>query len=542
MQGVQGRVRDLPEILMTRRPSLTVLVLAIAGLALAPVVMVVWLALQDQGIAEGIDVGVINIRQLRGTIGLLATVGLGVTLLGVTTGWVTACCRFPGRRFLRSIQLLPLATPAYLLAATLVDLGSIQGWRVYGFGWGVVVLSLANYPYVFLLTTDSFSRLGQRQLEACRTLGLGPWGSFWRVALPLTLPAVGAGIALSGMEVVNELGAVELLGVPTLSYGILQRWQEQGSPTSAAQMALVTLVVVAGLVALERWLRRRSRRWALDGRSGHPSLVWPLAGWRAATAQVICALPPALSLGVPLLWMSRRWQGIAEDPQELLTLTGNTVILASAAAVLTIAVALFLAVARRWIHHALLQRLVFVASMGYAIPGTVLALGLLALGGRLGWTPLTLLVLGYTDRFMAVGRGGFDAALERIPPTMEEAATSLGSNWWQTLWRIHLPLLTGPLRVGALLVFVDTIKELPLTFALRPFNFDTLSVRVFQYAGDERLNSALGPAALILVLGLAASFAMMRTTEILAPRQAPEPVSAWGGEGKVSAAKLKAPC
>ncbi len=513
--------------MMQGRPFLIILVLAIAGLALAPVLMVLLLALRDQGIVEGIGVGVINTRQLRGTIGLLATVGLGVTLLGVATGWVTACCHFPGRRFLRSIQLLPLATPAYLLAATLVDLGSIQGWRVYGFAWGVVVLSLANYPYVFLLTTDSFSRLGQRQLEACRTMGLGPWGSFLRVALPLTLPAIGAGIALSGMEVVNELGAVELLGIPTLSYGILQRWQEQGNPTSAAQMALVTLIVVASLIALERWLRRRSRRWALDGR-GQTSLTWPLAGWRAGTAQLICALPPVVSLGVPLLWMSQRWQGTVEAPGELLKLTGNTLILAAVAAALTVAVALLLAVARRWIRQPLLQRLVFMASMGYAIPGTVLALGLLVLGGSLGWTPLTLLVLGYTDRFMAVGRGGFDAALERIPPTMEEAATSLGSTWWQTLRRIHFPLLAGPLRVGTLLVFVDTIKELPLTFALRPMNFDTLSVRVFQYAGDERLNSALGPAALILTLGLVASFAMMRTTETLASGEVAEPVPTWG--------------
>lgn len=523
------------------RPLLIVLVLAIAGLALAPVVMVALLALQDQGVVEGISIGVINTRQLRGTISLLATVGLGVTLLGVTTGWVTACCRFPGRRFLRSIQLLSLATPAYLLAATLVDLGSIQGWRVYGFAWGVVVLSLANYPYVFLLTTDSFSRLGQRQLEACRTMGLGPWGSFWRVALPLTLPAIGAGIALSGMEVVNELGAVELLGIPTLSYGILQRWQEQGNPASSAQMALVTLVVVASLIALERWLRRRSRRWALDGRGGQTSLVWPLAGWRAAAAQVVCALPPVLSLGVPLLWISQRWQGTVEEPSELLNLTLNTLILASAAAALTVTMALFLAVARRWIQHPLLQRLVFVASMGYAIPGTVLALGLLALGGSLGWTPLSLLVLGYTDRFMAVGRGGFDAALERIPPTMEEAATSLGSNWWQTLRRIHFPLLAGPLRVGALLVFVDAIKELPLTFALRPMNFDTLSVRVFQYAGDERLNSALGPAGLILVLGLSASFAMMRSTDALALQEEALPALEWGNHDKFSATDLKVP-
>jgi len=502
---------------MTRgRLVLILLVLAIAGLALSPVVMVVLLALEDQGIVEGIGVGVINTRQLRGTVGLLATVGLGVTLLGVTTGWVSACCCFPGRQFLRAIQLLPLATPAYLLAATLVDLASIQGWRVYGFGWGVVVLSLANYPYVFLLTTDSFSRLGQRQLEACRTLGLGPWGSFLRVALPLTLPAIGAGIALSGMEVVNELGAVELLGIPTLSYGILQRWQEQGSPTSSAQMALVTLALVVSLITMERWLRRRSRRWSLDSRDGETALVWPLRGWRAVAAQVVCALPPLLSLGVPLLWMSRRWQGHLEDPGELLVLTLNTLTMASVAAVLTIAVALVLAIARRWIRQPLLQRLVFVASMGYAIPGTVLALGLLMLGGPLGWSPLTLLILGYTDRFIAVGRGGFDAALERIPPTIEEASTSLGHNWWQTLRRIHFPLLAGPLRVGALLVFVDTIKELPLTFALRPMNFDTLSVRVFQYAGDERLNLALGPAALILILGLVASVAMMKSTKSLA--------------------------
>ena len=524
--------------MVQRRPFLIVLVLAIAALALAPVVMVALLALRDQGIVEGIGVGVINTRQLGGTVGLLATVGLGVTLLGVTTGWVTACCRFPGRHLLRSVQLLPLATPAYLLAATLVDLGSIQGWRVYGFGWGVAVLSLANYPYVFLLTTDSFSRQGQRQLEACRTLGLGPWGSFVRVALPLTLPAIGAGIALSGMEVVNELGAVELLGIPTLSYGILQRWQEQGNPTSAAQMALVTLAVVAGLVALERWLRRRSRRWALDGRGGHTSMVWPLTGWRAAAAQLICALPPVLSLGVPLLWMSQRWQGNVEKAGELLTLTLNTLILASAAAALTVAVALFLAVARRWIRQPLLQRLVFVASMGYAIPGTVLALGLLVLGGSLGWTPLTLLVLGYTDRFMAVGRVVSTPPWSGIPPTMEEAATSLGSNWWKTLRHIHLPLLAGPLRVGALLVFVDTIKELPLTFALRPMNFDTLSVRVFQYAGDERLNSALGPAALILLLGLVASFAMMRTTETFTARPA---ATEWIANDKMAAARLKIP-
>ena len=491
------------------------LVCGVAALAMAPILTIAVLAFSGTQAAQ-LSNSIISGRQLGGTLALLLPTGCGVAVVGTCSGWLTACCRFPGRRMLRLAQLLPLATPAYLLAATLTDLGSIHGWRIHGLGWGIATLTLATYPYVFLLSTDSFSRLGQQQLEACRTLGCGPWRSFFRVALPLTVPAIGAGMALSGMEVVNELGAVDLLGIPALSAGILQRWQGDGNPAGAARLAVITLLVVASLIALERWLRRRSRRWDLEGR-GQVRLHWSLEGWRALAAQLICISPPLLSLGIPLAWMSQRWQGRLEEADQLLALGLHSVGLALVAAGLTVSAALLLAIAQRWLRRPLLQPLIFLASMGYAIPGAVLALGLLRLGAPIGITPLALLAFGYMDRFMAVGRGSLDAALERIPPAMEEAATSLGSGWWSMLQRIHIPLLKGPLRVGALLVFVDTVKELPLTFALRPLNFDTLSVRVFQYAGDERLDAALGPAAIILILGLVASGTLMKAMEDTEP-------------------------
>ena len=206
----------------------------------------------------------------------LGTATLG-TLLGTANGWLLCNCRFPGRAWLRIAQLIPLATPAYLLSAILVDLGSRHSWTIHGMGWGIAVMALTTYPYVFL-STESFSSQcgsintpaterfppvsGQRQLEACRSLGVGPWSAFRRVALPIALPAIGAGVALMGMEVVNELGAVQLLGIPSLSAGILETWQSNGDPAGAISLALITLVIVLTLVVCERSLRRRSRRWS----------------------------------------------------------------------------------------------------------------------------------------------------------------------------------------------------------------------------------------------------------------------------------------
>jgi iron(III) transport system permease protein len=469
----------------------------------------------------GLGLGSGGPEALAHTAGLVLLVGLGGALLGTATGWLTSACSFPGRRLLRIAQLLPLATPPYLLAATLIDGGSRFGLRLHGDLWAAAVLVLGTYSYVFLLATESFSAGGQRQLEACRSLGVGPWGSFRRVALPMAAPAIGAGVALSGMEVVNELGAVELLGVPTLSGTILQRWQSDGDPRGAVGLALITLVLVSLLVACERQLRRRSRRW-LAGGDSEAGMPWTLAGWRALLAQLVTLIPPALSLGLPLAWMLLSHDQLqAADAADLAALGLRSFTLALAAALLTLAAGLVLALGRRWFPQPWLGRLAFLAGMGYAVPGAVLALALLLLGAPLGVAPLLLLLWGYTDRFLAVARQGLDAALERLPPSLDEAATGLGCGWWAVMRRVHLPLLRGPLLVGALLVFVDVVKELPLSFALRPFDSDTLSVRVYQYASDERLGAALIPAALILALGLLASLALVPGLERRSRNAAP---------------------
>jgi iron(III) transport system permease protein len=493
------------------RGALLAVVLLICGLALLPVLALVVFA--AGGGAAVLQLDADGRAAIGNTLLLLLAVGAAGAVLGSANGWLTACCRFRGRRWLRIAQLLPLATPAYLLAATLIDLGSRLGQRIHGPLWAAAVLTLSTYSYVFLLSTESFAMGGRRQLEAARSLGVGPWGSFRRVALPMAMPAIGAGIALSGMEVLNELGAVELLGVPTLSVAVLQRWQIQADPRSAAGLALLTLALVSLLVAAERRLRQRSRRWSM-GQGGESGPIWELRGWRQLLAQLLTLLPALATLGLPLLWAALSLDQLrGESVGELTTLSLRSLGLGLLAALLTVGTALLLAVARRWIPQPLVRQLSFVAGMGYAVPGAVLALALLLLGGPLGISPLPLLVWGYTDRFLAVAKQDLDAAFERLPPSLDEAATGLGCSWLAVLRRVHLPLLRGPLLVGGLLVFVDVVKELPLTFALRPFDFDTLSVRVFQYASDERVGAALVPALLILLLGLVAALALMPSLE-----------------------------
>jgi len=494
------------------RTGLLVAVMVACGLALLPLLTLLKDALISSGGAP-LELGFDGASQVRGTLLLVGGEGLLGAVLGTAIGWLTAVCRFPGRRWLRIAQLVPMAFPAYLLAASLIDWASHRGMRIHGLGWAIVLLTLANYSYVFLLSTESFSVSGRRLLEASRSLGVGPWSSFFRVALPIALPSIGAGVALSAMEVVNELGAVRLLGVPSLSAGILDRWQVDGDPQGAALLSLVALAIVAVLIASERLLRQRSRRWNLDGSRGGGH-VWPLTGWRAALAQLLCALPPLGAVAIPMLWVQVGWQGLeAESITELGQLAGRSLGLALMATGVTGLAALLLAISRRWSPQPLVRQLSFVAGLGYAIPGSVLALGLIILGAPLGFSPVLLLLWGYGDRFIAVSKQGLDAALERIPPSIDETATSLGCDWLGVLRRIHLPLLRGPLLVGSLLVFVDVVKELPITLALRPFDFDTLAVRVFQYASDERVGAAMAPALLIMVFGLIAASALIPTLE-----------------------------
>ncbi|MEB3240539.1 MAG: iron ABC transporter permease [Synechococcus sp.] len=493
--------------LIPARPGLSLILAVTAGVNLLPFLALTVFSLSGGG--SPLLIGSDGAQQLGNTVLLVLCVGLGVALLGTAIGWLTASCRFPGQRLLTLAQLLPLATPAYLQAAVLLDLGGRSGLHLHGLGWCIAVLTLANVPYVVLLSRDSFRLSGRRQLEAARSLGLGPWRSFLRVSLPMAIPAIAAGVALTGMEVINEFGAVELLAVPTLSTGLLERWQGQEDPQGAVGLALLALIVVGLLVVAERWQRRRSRRWDMGGPTDSMG-GWQLQGWRALLAQLICAIPPLVSLGLPLVWLLRSLDQLrAESLTELLQLSSHSLCLALIGAACATAMALTFAVGNRWSPPGVLKKVMFGASLGYAVPGTVLAVALLLLLAPLGVPPLLLLMFGYGNRFIAVAKGSLDAGLERLPPSVEEAATSLGNAWPGVLKRIHLPLLRSPLLLGGLLVFVDTVKELPLTFALRPFDFDTLAVRVFQYAGDERLGAAIAPALLIMGLGLAATLLLV---------------------------------
>ena len=279
--------------------------------------------------------------------------------------------------------------------------------------------------------------------------------------------------------------------------------------------------MVAVLVAAQRWQRRLSRRWDQGGPGDHFE-GWQLRGPRAWLATILCLLPPLLSAGLPLAWILRSSDQLRqENLAELFGLSARSLALGLAAAAMAVFMALVLAIGGRWQKVAWLKASVFMAGLGYAVPGAVLALALLLLFAPLGLPPLLLLLYGYSNRFLAVAKGGLDANLERLPPSIEEAATSLGKNWQEVLRRVHLPILRSPLLLASMLVFVDTVKELPLTFALRPFNFDTLAVRVFQYASDERLGAALAPALLIILLGL--SSALLLAAELKQEKIEPLP-------------------
>ncbi len=451
-----------------------------------------------------------DLEEIKGTLLLVIfslIIGGG---LGTINGWLLANCQFPGRKFLKICQLIPLASPAYLLAATLIDLGSIHSIRIHGMFWGVVIMAFTTYPYVFLLSSESFEKVGRKQIEACRSLGIPPWKSFFRISLPIAIPSITAGMALMAMEIINELGAVQLLNIPSISAGILENWVEEENPSGAIALALIALILVFGLVAIERHSRSKTKRWA-DGIEGGISPKWKLVGIDLFLAQSITLIPPIFTLGIPISWALVNIDQIKKGLDiELIELTLRSFILGLIVVSITLFMSLFLSISKRWQDNKFLHGLTFLTGIGYAIPGSVLALALLSFSGS-PWniSTLGLLVWGYCIRFLAVSKGGLDAAFERIPPSIDNAATNLGSKWPKVLSKIHLPLLRGPIVVGSLLVFVDTIKELPLTFILRPFNFDTLSVRIFQYAGDERLAESILPSIILLALGLIASLSLI---------------------------------
>ncbi|MFL2880554.1 MAG: ABC transporter permease [Prochlorococcus marinus subsp. pastoris] len=471
---------------------------------------------------EGIDsilggnfsLGISGRKEILGTLKLLLLTSFLGGGLGTLNGWLLSNCEFRLRKTLRIFQLIPLATPAYLLTAVLQDLGSILGYQISGFWWGVLILSITTYPYVFLLANESFNKFGVNQINASRGLGVGPWGSFFKIALPMAFPALITGISLMCMEVMNDLGTVELLNIPSISKGITENWIIEGNPKSAIGLSLVALIIVFTLILFEKLSRRKTKRWS-ENPASLSSLGFKLKGNRSYIAYLFTSLPPLFAIGIPFSWFLLNIDQLKKGfTTELISLTLRTISLGIIAALVALIFSLILTLSNRQNKNLLMRLITFPAGIGYAIPGTVLAISLISISNsKFYFIAIFLLIWGYVVRFLTISKGSLDSGFERISPTLDEAAKGLGSNWFGVIKKIHIPLLKGPIFVGSLLVFVDTIKELPITFILRPFDFDTLSVRIYQYAGDERMAEALLPAFFITVLGLIASSTLIPSLE-----------------------------
>ncbi len=469
---------------------------------------------------------------------LMVGVGAGTLVLGVSTAWVTTTCEFPGRRWFEWALLLPMAIPAYIIAYTYTGLldvaGPVQGALRELTGWdhgdywfpnirsiwgAIVMLSLVLYPYVYLLARAGFLEQSLAVLEVSRTLGASPMHTFLRVALPMARPAVVAGLLLALMETLADYGTVQYFGVSTFTTGIFRTWFGLGDPAAAAQLSALLMVFVAVLILLERGSRRAAQYYDTDQRR-KPLPRHRLVGWRMAVALAVCLVPLALGFLAPtvqLLAWTRRTAPATVDA-EFLRLAGHSLALAASAAFVTLAVGLFMAYGRRLHASRLVNAAVRVAGLGYAIPGTVIAVGVMipfawfdnaldawmrtrfdvSTGLLLSGT-LAALLFAYMVRFLAASLQTVEAGLSRIRPSMDDAARVLGHAPLDVLRRVHAPMLRSSLFTAALLVFVDVLKELPATLVLRPFNFNTLAVRTYELASDERLADA-APASLTIVL------------------------------------------
>jgi len=458
---------------------------------------------------------------------LLIAVGVawGVASMGVICAWLVATCDFPGKRLYEWALILPLAMPTYVMAYAYTDFfqfsGPVQTFIRDRLGlvkldwfpeprsvWGAIaVLSLALYPYVYLLCRTAFLERSPRLIDAARTLGASPWSAFWQVALPMARPATMAGVALALMEAMADYGAMSYFGVQTMTTGIYRAWLGMGDRTAAVQLSAVLLSVIGLLLMLEH-VSRRQMRFAANGQRFRQIKPWRLQGKKAFWASVACALPMLFGFIFPVLIMVHLACGSGENLQmRYWSWLGNTLVLSVITAICAVILAIWLAYSAR-LSQGMWQRLMNrMVTLGYAVPGTVLAVGILMLLGQLNMTwllsgSIAVLVYAYLTRFLSSGLQTVEAGLSKITPSMDASAMSLGAGKWEILQRIHLPLLRRSLLTAGLLVFVDVMKELPATLVLRPFNFDTLAVITYQLAADERLAEAAWPALTIVVAGL----------------------------------------
>lgn len=524
----------------------------IAGLAVLPILAVVWLALFPTENVWPHLMATVLPRYLGNTLLLMTGVGALTAMVGTGAAWLLTLYRFPGSRVLGWLMLLPMAVPAYIGAYAMVDFldyaGPVQRILRESFGfasardywfpeirsvWGAAfVLSGALNPYVYLLARAAFREQSGGAYHVARALGAGPWRLFFRVGLPLARPAVAAGVALAMMETVNDFGVVDYFAVQTLTTGVFSTWISGGNAGGAAQIAGVSLILILALVAIERQSRRRLRV-QQSVRHARPVTPARLAGPWGWLATGLCLLPILGGFVLPVAVMAVQASdapGAWSDP-ELGSALLHTLVTAGSAALFTVGATLFLVYAVRLAGRAVARGLLPIATIGYAAPGAVLAVGILvpmaavdhwladmvtSVTGRdpgllFTGTPAAI-VYAYCVRFFALALGATDAAVARVPESLPMAARSLGRTAGGTLRSVFLPQIRGSVAAALLLVFVDGAKELPATLLLRPFNYATLATRVQERASLENLPEAAPAALLVTAIGIVAVLLLAQAT------------------------------
>ena len=476
------------------------------------------------------------------TVLLMSGAGILTIVTGTVAAWLVTMYRFPSRAIVDRLLVIPLAMPTYIIAYAYVELldyaGPLQTFvrDLFGFrssrdywfpeirsiGGAVFIMASVLYPYVYLTARASFVQQSVCALEVARTLGRSPLGVFWAVALPLARPALVAGVALVLMECLNDIGAVEYLGVQTLTASVYSTWMQRSNLGGAAQIATVMLGFIVVLFAAERMARGSAQIHHTTGR--YRSIPFhDLTGWKGYTAAAVCAAPFVAGFLVPVLVLIRLAWTASEDAagSRFFEAASNSFFLSAVAAGVAVWLALTLGYAKRVAANGFTRPAVRIAGLGYAVPGTVLALGLLiplagidnsidammrstfgVSTGLLFSGSIFALIIAYSIRFLAVGLGTIEAGLERISPNLDAASRALGETALSTLVRVHLPLLLPALGSAGLLVFVDAMKELPATLLLRPFNFDTLATHIYGLAALEQFEEAALGALTIVAVGL----------------------------------------
>lgn len=481
-------------------------------------------------------------RYLVTTLQLMAGVAFITLVIGLASAWAVTMCDFPGRKFFEWAMLLPFAVPAYVIAYVYTSLldyaGPVQTAMRDWFGWhnaadywfpeirslegATLMIGLVLYPYVYLLARAAFLEQSPSLFAVSRSLGHSAISTFFRVVLPIARPAVAVGLSLVLMETLNDFGTVDFFAVQTLTAGLFDTWMNLGNLGGAAQIATTMLAFVVILVTLERYSRRKQQQFAArDNRE--PIRRFTLSRPRQWVCVVVCAVPVIFGFLLPAATLGHyAWEYFDESwNPDFVRNTLNSLFLSGTAALTTLIIGVTLAYSRRLHDTRGMRVMMRLSSLGYAMPGAVLAVGVIVpLAGFDNWVDGILrdnfgvssglllsgtafaLVFAYTVRFLAVSAGSVESALQKITPSMDMASRSLGHSPGNTLLKVHLPMLRGTLITAALVVFVDCMKELPATLILRPFNFETLATYVYQFASDEKLAHSALPALIIVLAGI----------------------------------------